>query len=400
MTEHETPKATQDRELRFQWWWLIWLAGGICLFLCGAILGAVTGGGSAAKDQGFLQLLTPPFGGRERVTVLAVGVDTSEGRGLADTLIALAVWPKRGELAALSIPRDSRVLVPGVGLMRVNASHSFGGLPLTVRTVEMLLGSHFDYYVEVDVPGLVDLVDAVGGVDLEVEKRMYYRDRSQGLLIDLQPGLQHLDGEQAVNYVRFRHDAMGDIGRIGRQRRFLRVLARKLLSPEKVSRIPELVNTFLDTVDTNLTVRDILSLKKLVEQVGADGILMETLMGYPRMVNGESVLTLDAEQVQRTVDRVLWGKGTRVVVLNGTDIGGLASRTAEMLVDKGYDVLDVGNADKETGTTLILDHRGQARRAQRVAETLGLGAISAAPDGDNPADVTVILGGDFGSLGR
>jgi hypothetical protein len=88
------------------------------------------------------------------------------------------------------------------------------------------------------------------------------------------------------------------------------------------------------------------------------------------------------------------------VILNGTDIGGLASRTAEMLVNRGYDVLDVGNADKKTGTTLILDHRGQSRRAQRVAEALGLGAISAAPDGDNPADVTVILGGDFRGVGR
>jgi LCP family protein required for cell wall assembly len=400
VTADESLEASQNRRLAFEWWWLIWIAAGACVFLSGALLGAVAGGGSAGEDDGFLHLLAPPFGGRDRVTVLAVGVDTSEGRGLADTIIALAVWPARGDLAALSIPRDSRVLVPGVGVMRINASHSYGDRPLTVRTVEMLLGSHFDYYVEVDVPGLVGLVDAVGGLDIEVEKRMYYRDRSQDLLIDLQPGLQHLNGEQAVGYVRFRHDATGDIGRIERQRKFLRVLARELLSPKKVGRIPSLVDAFLETVDTNLAVRDILSLKKLVEQVGPDGVLMETLPGHPRMIDGDSVLELDADQVQRTVDRVLWGQGTRVVVLNATDIKGLAARTAEFLAEQGYDILDVGNADRKTGSTLILDHRGQARRAQRVAGTLGMGVISAVPDGDNPADVTVILGGDFGSATR
>ncbi len=370
------------------------------MFLCGVLIGAVSGGGSGTRKHGFLHLLAPPFGGRDRVTLLAVGVDTSEGRGLADTLIALTVWPERGELAALSIPRDSRVLVPGVGTMRINASHSYGGLPLTIRTVEMLLGSHFDYYVEVDVPGLVELVDAVGGLEIEVEKRMYYRDRSQNLLIDLQPGLQHLDGEQAVGYVRFRHDAAGDFGRIERQRKFLRVLANELLSPDRVSRIPRLVETFRETVSTNLTVSDILSLKKLVEQVGPDGLLMETLPTYPTEIDGESVLVLDAERVQGTVDRVLWGQGTRIVILNATDVRGLAARTAESLAGRGFDVMEVGNADRRTGTTLILDHRGQARRAQRVAEALGLGVISAAPDGDNPADVTVVLGGDFLSAAR
>ena len=400
MSQHESQEAAREKSLSLQWWWVIWVAAGVCVFLCGALLGAVSGGGSATQQEGFLHLLAPPFGGRDRVVILAVGVDSSEGRGLADTIIVLAVWPKSGEVAALSIPRDSRVLVPGVGIMRINASHSYGGLPLTIRTVEMLLGSHFDYYVEVDVPELVHLVDAVGGLDLEVEKRMYYQDRAQDLVIDLQPGLQHLNGEDAVGYVRFRHDAMGDLGRIERQRKFLRAMTRELLAPNKVTRIPRLVDAFVETVQTNLGVRDILTLKKLVEQVGPDGIRMETLPGSPRRVDSLSVLELDAGEVQRTVDRVFWGQGTRVVVLNGTSISGLAARTAKLLAQRGYEVLDVGNADRHTTTTLILDHRGQARRAQRVAGALGVGVVSAAPDGDNPADVTVVLGGDYGSASR
>ncbi len=340
-------------------------------------------------------MLAPPFGGRDRVSILAVGIDNSQGKGLADTIICLVVWPKTGEMAALSIPRDSWVYVPGLGERRINSSHSYGGLPLTIETVEMVLGFPMDYYMEVNVSGLVGLVDAMDGIDIEVEKRMYYRDRSQDLLIDLQPGMQHLDGKQAVGYVRFRHDAMGDLGRIERQRKFLRAVASELLSPEKVARLPKLANSFVETVSTNLAVKDILSLKKLVENIGPDGIRMATLPGNPTTVHGQSVLVMDSEEVQQTVDRVLWGQGITVAVLNGTGVGGLASRTAEVLEENGYDVLEIGNAEKQTHTTLIVDHRGQARRAERVQTVIGGGVVSASPDGQNPADVTVILGDDL-----
>jgi LCP family protein required for cell wall assembly len=389
---------TQSGEpTRFQWWWLIWGAGGVCIFLCGLLLGAVTNGGDSGRSHGFLEFLAPPFGGRERVSILAVGVDDSEGRGLADTIIALAVWPRTGEMAALAIPRDSYVHVPGVGNRRINASHAFGGLPLAIETAELLLGFPFDYYIEVNVDGLVDLVDAVGGVDIDVEKRMDYQDRSQNLVIDLQPGLQRLEGKDAVGYVRFRQDSMGDLGRIDRQRQFLRSITRELLSPDKVSRLPRLAEVFVDTVQTNLTVRDILMLKRIVEQIGADGIRMATVPTTPVRIDGQSVLQLDALEVQRMVDRVLWGQGIRVIVLNGTSINGLASRTAAKLSEHGYDVLEIGNADRRIDTTLILDHRGHVRRAERVSSAVGCGVISADPDGDNPADVTIILGTDMRS---
>jgi LCP family protein required for cell wall assembly len=397
--DNQPERTIRISRSRFQWWWLIWAGAGLCVFLCGALLGAVSGGGPG-QSHGFLKLLAPPFGGRDRVTILAVGVDNSQGRGLADTIIALALWPKTGEIAALSIPRDSRVEIPGVGVRRINASHSFGGLPLTIQTVEMLLGGPIDYYIEVNVQGLVGLVDAIGGVDIDVEKRMHYRDRSQNLYIDLQPGLQHLSGEQAVDYVRFRHDAMGDLGRIERQRKFLRLVAGELLSPNNVGRLPKLADTFVKTVDTNLTVRDILSLKHIVEQAGPDAIRMATLPGEPRTIGGQSLLVLDPDKVQETIDRVLWGEGIRVTVLNATDIAGLASRTADILEENGYDVMEVGNAERRSATTLILDHRGQARRAERVAALLGGGAISPAPDGDNPADVTIVIGADFRSVLR
>jgi LCP family protein required for cell wall assembly len=389
-----TANSARVRRLSFQWWWLIWLGAGLCVFLCGLLLGLASGQSAPGEGHWLLRFFAPPFGGRDRVSILALGVDNSEGRGLADTIIAVSVWPETGEMSALAIPRDSRVYVPGVGVRRVNEAHSFGGLPLTLDTVELLLGLPFDYYMEVDVPGLAGLLDAVGGIDLEVEKRMYYRDRAGGLTIDLQPGFQHLDGQSAVGYVRFRHDARGDLGRIDRQRKFIRAALRQLFSSRNMPRIRELARTFVDTVNTNLTVQDMLALKKIVEQTDVEAIRMATLPGAPRLIDGASMLELDADQVQHAVDRILWGQGTSLVLLNGTTVGGLAARTAERLEERGYEVLEVGNAEERTATTLILDHRANARRAARVADVLGVGSVSAAPDGSNPADVTVILGED------
>jgi LCP family protein required for cell wall assembly len=380
-------------------WWLIWVAAGLCVFLCGLILGLA----SIGDPQGarwFGQILAPPFGGRDRVSILIIGVDATEGKGLADTIIATAISPRTGDIAGLSIPRDSRVEIPRLGVRRINEAHSFGGRTRTIEAVELLIGMPFDYYVEVDVAGVADLVDAVGGVDIDVEKRMYYPDRAQNLLIDLQPGFQHLTGEQAVGYIRFRHDARGDLGRIERQRTFLRAAVRQVLAPENIRHIRGLAATFVETVDTNLTVTDVLALKRMVEDVGPDAIRIATLPGHPRIIQGQSLIELDAREVQQAVNRVLLGQGVAVAVLNGSSINGLAARTASLLEARGCDIVEVGNAEHKTQRTVVIDHRGQTTRAERVASWLGRGVISVAPDGDSAADVTVIVGPDMSSIAR
>jgi len=386
-------KQTARKRITFAWWWLIWAAAGICILLFGAGLGVMTSAGAgASRLSGFF---SSRFGGRSHVSFLIVGADASTGRGLADTLMVCLVQPKTGEVGVLSIPRDSRVELPGVGIRRINAAHSLGGMPLTIETVELLLGLPIDYYVEMNTAGMVELVDAIGGIEIEVEKRMYYRDRAQGLLIDLQPGLQRLDGEQAMGYVRFRHDATGDLGRIIRQRTFVRAVAHRLLAPDMVSRIPRLIEVFLDTVDTNMSPKELLALKKVLEDAGVEGIRMETLPGEPRMIHGQSMIELDREQLQSAVNRVLWGYGVSVSVLNGTDVPGLAAMTAEELERRGCLIVTVGNAEERVDTTRIMDHRNQTARAQRVFGWLGRGAIFVAPDAGSQADVTVILGADM-----
>jgi len=375
----------------FQYWWLIWVAAGVCVFLCGAILGLVTSGGGGW----FGGILSPPFGGADRVSILMVGTDNATGRGLADTIIVAMVTPPTGEISAVSIPRDARVEVANVGYTRINASHSYGGLPLTLDTVQLLLGIPIDHYIEINVPGLVKLVDAIGGVEIDVEKRMRYTDRSQKLYINLQPGRQLLDGTQAMGYVRFRHDALGDIGRMERQRRFLHAVMQRLFSPEHVLDIPKMARIFVSTVNTDLTVRDIMALKDIIEMHGPEAIRTAALPAQPVRVGGASMLELDPEGVRETVEKVLLRQGVAVSVLNATAVEGLAARVAGELEERGCEVISIGNAERQSDRTLVIDHRNSARRAERVAAWLGKGVLSVDADGENPADVTVILGRDM-----
>jgi len=375
----------------FQWWWLIWGAAGICVFLCGVAIGVVSSGGG----DWFGDVITPPFQGAERITILMVGTDNSEGLGLADTIIYAVVYPRTNEISAISIPRDSRVYIPKVGYTRINASHSNGGLPLTIDTVQNLIGIPVDKYIEVNVPGLVKLVDAIGGIDIDVEKRMYYVDHSQKLHIDLQPGYQHLDGMQAMGYVRFRHDKVGDIGRMERQQKFLHAVLSKTFSQQSLVDIPKTIDVFLKTVKTNMSTRDLMSLKRIIETSGADSIVTETLPTTSVVIGGADMLDLAPAQVQEIVNRVLLHQGLAVEVLNGTTREGMAAQVGEELKQEGCTVVKVGNASQQTDTTVIVDHGGSTLRAERVAGWLGKGVVTVSPRDNNPAEVTVIVGKDM-----
>ncbi len=324
-------------------------------------------------------VLAPPFGGAERVSVLLVGVDNSKGQGLADTLILAMIYPKTGEVSAVSIPRDSRVEIPNVGFTRINAAHSHGGLSLTIQTVEGVLGLPVDHYVQVNVSGLVKLVDAMGGVDIDVEKRMHYNDNAQNLHIDLQPGMQHLNGTQAMGFVRFRHDAIGDFGRVQRQRQFMGAVMGKLFSPQNATQIPGMVRTFLTTVETDLSAADLMSLKRIMEQGSPEGFRTATLPAVPVRVGRASMLDLDPVKVREVVNEVLLHQGIRVEVLNGTAVTGLAAQVADQLHQQGCDIVNTGNAAAQSETTMVVDHGSSAARAERVAQWLGHGAVSVLP---------------------
>ena len=155
--------------------------------------------------------------------IVVLGVDerpSEEDTGRSDTLFVVMLDSDNNNVSLLSVPRDTRVKIPGYGWDKINHAFAFGGHKLTQQTTEELLGIRINNYVMIDFKGFKGLVDAIGGVDIEVEKPMSYYDEWDGFTIDLAPGMQHMDGDKAIQYVRYR-DEEGDIGRIRRQQKFL-----------------------------------------------------------------------------------------------------------------------------------------------------------------------------------
>ena len=178
-----------------------------------------------------------PFGPRKQ-NILLLGVDASENKDdlwtgtRTDTIILVNIDPRSKSVNAISIPRDSKVYLPdNHGIQKINAAHAIGGVGMTIRTVEDTLGVKVDRYIMVHDNAVKAIVEALGGVDVYVEKPMRYHDYSGKLHIDLSKGEHRLSPQEAVGYLRFRHDALGDIGRTQRQQWFLRGLLHELQKP-------------------------------------------------------------------------------------------------------------------------------------------------------------------------
>lgn len=349
---------------------------------------------------------------KERVNVLALGVDAGiiEGtstrvRGRTDTMIVLSFDPETREGGLLSIPRDTRTDIPGKGINKINAAHAFGGPQLAVKTVENLLEIPIHYYVKVNLEGFEQIIDALGGIEIDVEKDMYYPDPTQDLLIDLQKGAQTLNGAKALDYVRYRDVTEGDIGRIPRQQKFLRALADKFLQLSSIIKLPELVGIISKNVETDMNVIQILQYAEQARKMDLDNIEAVTLAGKDRYLDDISYWLADEKGIQEQVNRVLKGIKTeenrdiKVRVLNGTGNSGDAGRIATILRTYGFNVIVVENAEHfNYEESIIIAHGTGIDQARKVARALEIYRISRdhmnsiiAGENDD-ADVTVIVG--------
>ncbi|MDY2869549.1 MAG: LCP family protein [Succiniclasticum sp.] len=224
-----------------------------------------------------------------KTNIVVLGTDTRKGdTGRSDTLFVVMMDPDNKGAALLSVPRDTRVKIQGHGWDKINAAYAYGGHELTQRTVRDLLGLRIDHYVVIDFQGFKDLVDVIGGIDINVEKRMYYYDPYDNFKIDLQPGLQHMDGRTAIQYVRFR-DGEGDIGRIRRQQKFILAMYQKITSGHMIARIPSLAKQILSMIKTDMGMQDMLRMgKALHDMMEAGGLKMAMVPGTPKYIDGIS----------------------------------------------------------------------------------------------------------------
>ncbi len=385
---------------------LLWVAvalGALVMAAGGAALRVV----SEKMDTSASRLVMErPFGGQDIIYILVLGEDDTHSkdpsvRGRTDTIMVAAVDLKNRRARGISIPRDTRVQLPGRrSYEKINAAYVHGGAQASAQAAADLLGVPIHYYVKTNIEGLKNLVDLVGGVEIDIEKDMRYVDRRGGLYIDLKKGYRHLDGDKALQYVRFRHDKLGDITRMQRQHKFLRALARRVTAPENWTRLPQSIDEILANVETNLSAREILALVRLAKDIPEDSVQTAILPGIPSTIGGVSYYLPDADEIPAVVAEMLRFETPKptVAVLNGSGISGSAERLAEVLRGAGYRVTQTGNArrfDYERSVVLARDPEDVQTIA--IAELLNCRPGRLEPDSKYPKDarVVVIVGRDY-----
>jgi LCP family protein required for cell wall assembly len=274
----------------------------------GVCLGGLTAGtlwSLRTTPLALVNQFTPPFRGKKRVNVLVMGVDDGQGGlGRSDTMLLVHVDTISRRIEALSIPRDTRVPLGEGRHGKINAAFAQGGPESAARAVAALTEQTVDYTLSTNFEGFGRLVDAVGGVDLTVEQAMDYEDHWAGLRIHLAPGPQRLDGEKAIQYVRFRKNSNGtgagdgsDISRIARQQRFLEALAARCLSGPNLIRLPEIIREGQKQIQTDLAMNDLVYLGALAKEIGAARLNVLTIPGKTGMIEGHSFWLADREEL-------------------------------------------------------------------------------------------------------
>lgn len=241
---------------------------------------------------------------KDKSTILIMGVDErADDVGRSDTLMVATIDPELNKASLLSIPRDTRVRIPGHGYDKINSAFAYGGEKLTQETVEDFLGVSIDHYVIVNVKAFQRIIDAIGGVDINVEKRMYYEDPwddDGGLIIDLMPGMQHMDGKTAVTYVRYR-DEEGDIGRIERQQKFMKACMEKATSPSIIPKLPAVISEIFDAVRTDLSLRQMLEFAGSLKEAQRNGLTTDMVPGRGLYIDGVSYWVPDISDIREAL---------------------------------------------------------------------------------------------------
>lgn len=271
---------------------------------------------------GWVQSITDPeekaFEGRDRMRLLCVGLDYNYDRrdqpssktSRTDTMMVVGFDRPYRSIGVLSIPRDTRVSMGlGRGEDKINAAYAYGGLTRCRDVVAAFLGIPIDHYVIIHIDGAKKMVDALGGLWIDVEKDMNYDDTWGHLHIHLKKGRQRLTGEEAVAYARFRHDPEGDRGRIRRQQQVMHAVVdtfKRLLitNPDRLQAVGKAFNNLFET---DLTAEQVLALIVYYKDFSKGALQTGAVEGADRMIGGVYYLVPDEAKKDEMVRMLLNG---------------------------------------------------------------------------------------------
>lgn len=366
----------------------------------------------------------------EGINVLMLGID-SEG-GHADFIMLANYIPKNRRITLLSIPRDTRVNTERSD-SKINSAYKKGQESILLKEIEQITGILPQYYIAVDLKGLRAIIDAIGGIKIDVPIDMDYDDPLQNLHIHLDKGLQVLDGSRAEQFVRFRKNndgtgyTNGDIDRIKMQQKFLRAAAEQFVKPSNLIKLPQLVGILLSNVSTNLTAADITKHLTNIFIMRKENVRILTLPGEAKYIGGVSYFIHNEKKTQNIVQNNFYFSAEdsvpeeedvaldisqirdedaglsfdkclgKVEVLNATDIPGLANKVAERLSEEGYDVKKVGNYYTRRHIFTQIIERTDNIDGKEINRLLKCGVISNQPELSDDVDITIIIGADYRS---
>ncbi|MEG3845521.1 LCP family protein [Microcoleus sp. herbarium19] len=332
-------------------------------------------------------------------------------KGLTDTMLLVRFDPQNKKLSVLSIPRDTRTYVEGRGEVKINEANYYGGPASSAKSVSGLLGGvGIDRYVTVNIQGIKSLVDALGGITINVPKDMKYTDQSQHLYIDLKAGKQKLNGEQIVHYLLYRHDDLGDIGRVQRQQTLMRAFVEQEVNIGLLSRLPKILSVIQSHLDTNLSIEELVALAGFATQT--DRASVQMLMVPGRFSDTKdykaSYWLPDQSGIETMVaEHFDFGQNTwqienadatflKVAVQDSTGDRSAVEGFVRTLTRAGYRNVQVYKAWPEPlEVTTLVAQQGDIKGAQAIRQSLGFGEVLVESTGSLQSDVTIRLGQDW-----
>ncbi len=378
--------------------------------------------------------------GRNRLYVLLLGIDYNydnkdqeySTQARSDTIMAAGIDFPSKSVKIISIPRDMAAVIHGQD-DKINGAFASGGEPYADEVIGSWLGltkndhnSYFDRYIVLKINATKELVDAIGGIDVPVAEQMDYDDSWGHLHIHFKPGLTHMNGEQAVSYSRFRHDACSDPCRIKRQQQVLQITVAKLKADKfnDLAHISALIGVINRNVSTNLTDNEKRSLAWHFRDINLADLKAGQIayVDTKQTASGEALIPDEKQKAQAVA--LLTGayaaetpapaplpaasiapSRVHIAVQNGSGEIGLGGKMAEQLRQRGFVVDSVANADAFSyETTVIHEHSKTAGVGELVRLKLGMKTAAVTPQPDarpsaaaapEPTDVTVIVGRDF-----
>jgi LCP family protein required for cell wall assembly len=334
---------------------------------------------------------------------------TNSFEGLADTILLLRFDPGSDRLTLLSIPRDTQAEIEGHGTKKINEANLYGGAPLAAQTVsDLLQGVPIDRYVRINLQGIEKLIDALGGVTVYVPKDMKYNDFSQHLYINLKAGKQHLNGEKAIQFLRFRHDGFGDIGRVQRQQMLMRAVIEQALKPQVILKIPEILAVIQTHIDTNLTGEELIALAGFAGQTQRENLQMLMLPGnfngdgrqgvsywLPNKNQINTMVSQHFDQVSVKAEN-LEETPLKIFIQNSTGEEKVSQEMVRYLSRMGYSNVHIAEANSEPlQVTKILAQNGDKLSAQEMKNLLGVGEVLVESTGNIGSDITIQIGADW-----